>query len=104
MAESRFEKLSIMVLKRSEHDLSKALTECPQSINQSNKQGQTALHLAVSWPLGITILLRNKANINPLDKRLLTPLNYALKGGFTATVENLMKAGCNLDGTAKSLL
>jgi hypothetical protein len=68
----------------------------PQSIKKPNQWGQTPLHLAVGWPLGVNVLIRNGANVDSSDRYGITPLSYALAYGFTETVGLLMKAGCSL--------
>ena len=96
--------LSIVVQQKSEQDMLSIFTKDPQSVNQPNQWGQTPLHLAVGWPLGVNLLIKNGANADSLDNHGHTPLLYALDYGFAETVGLLMKAGCSLDATAFSLL
>lgn len=72
------------------------LTNDAQSINNPNQLGQTPLHLAVGWPFGVNILIKNGANLDSRDIFHRTPLSYALAHKFAETVGLLMKAGCSL--------
>ena len=73
------------------------LAKDPQSINGSNRWGQTPLHLAVGWLFGVNVLIEHGANLDSRDIYKATPLSHALAHGFAETVGLLMKAGCSLD-------
>ena len=73
------------------------LKKDPHSIDRANQWGQTPLHLAVGWPLGVSVLLNNRANVDARDQCGDTPLHYALRGDFAETLDILMRAGCDLD-------
>lgn len=88
--------LSLMIAQKSERGILSILTKSPQSINESNQLRQTPLHLAVGWSFGVNVLIRNGANLDPVDGYGNTPLSYALAYGFAETVGLLMKAGSNL--------
>ncbi|KAL8722591.1 MAG: hypothetical protein Q9225_000947 [Loekoesia sp. 1 TL-2023] len=95
--------LCVVVSHKSEQEMRSILIKDPQSINKPNQWGQTPLHLAVGWPLGVGVLIKNGANIDSPDGYGCTPLSYALAYGFAETVGILMKAGCNLNIARKYL-
>ena len=72
------------------------LEQSPQSIHQTNLWGQTPLHLAVGWPLGMKMLLQYGANADSRDNFGVKPLEYAIRLGFAEAVLFLMRAGCSL--------
>lgn len=69
--------LSEAVLSQSEVAVDSALRNSPSSVWERNILGQTPLHLAAGWPLGVARLLEAGADINTLDNHPLTPLLYA---------------------------
>ena len=54
-----------------------AIRRHPESINQPNALGQTALHLSVFWPEGLQYLLDAGADIDAGDHDGITPVFYA---------------------------
>lgn len=88
--------LSVSILRKSEQDMLGILKQFPQSIHESNQWGQTPLHLAVDWPLGMKRLLDYGANVDSRDDLGMKPLEYAIRFGFAEAVHNLIKAGCSL--------
>ena len=64
-----------------------------------NADGQTALHLAVSYGHCDTtaLLLKRGAHPHARDKNQLTPLHYAAAKGLTEEVSRLIRIGCNVD-------
>ena len=64
----------------------------PKSTEQLNKIGQTPLHLAARWPLGVRVLLQHGACVDSEDLTGRRPLEYAIELGFAESVSLLMKA------------
>ena len=54
-----------------------AIRQHPESIDQPNVLGQTALHLSVYWLEGMQDLLEAGADIDAIDQEGLTPIFYA---------------------------
>ena len=90
-------RLIISILQHSKQDLIGLLRARPRSIIQANNLGQTPLHLAVFWPEGLQLLLRNGAYTEICDGLGRKPLEYAIQGGCVQSVTLLMKAGCSLE-------
>lgn len=89
--------LSVSILRKSEQEMLRILEQFPQSIHQTNQWGQTPLHLAVGWPLGMKKLLDYGADVDSRDDLGMKPLEYAIRLGFAEAVHFLMKARCNLE-------
>ena len=74
------------VMEHSEDQLRKAVLKNPNLVNEANSCGQTPLHLAIGWPLGVKILMDSKADLelkNMWDDR---PLCCAIKMRDTESV------------------
>ena len=63
--------------------------------DQDNLLGQSALHLAVSRPQHLEMLLKLGANIDARDKRGFTPLLYATALGNSEVVIRLLESGAD---------
>jgi ankyrin repeat protein len=63
--------------------------------DQENLLGQSALHLAVSRPQHLEILLKSGADVDATDKYGITPLMYAGAIGSTEVAIRLLNAGAN---------
>jgi len=70
----------------------------PNSVNETNRSGFTALHQAAhaGEEYVIEALLEGKANINAKCKDGCSPLMYASAQGFTEIIEQLYRAGADL--------
>lgn len=88
--------IALAVASKSELDLQRALTASPHAINEPNNMGQTALHLAVDWPVGMQRLLEAGADVDCHDCAELSPLDYAIQMSLIEPVHMLGQAGCSL--------
>ena len=84
------------IIRRSEADLQQALTISPSSINETNGIGQSALHLAVEWPRGMTLLLQAGADVDCQDHLNKSPLIYAIEMSLIEPTRLLALADCSL--------
>lgn len=82
------------VLVGSTEDIKHCLRNSP-CVQERNSLGQTALHLAVSSPDKLRILLAHCSNVDTLDKYGTTPLMYAAAYGESQAVLLLLQAGAN---------
>ncbi|KAL2062675.1 hypothetical protein VTL71DRAFT_5747 [Oculimacula yallundae] len=57
--------------------LKNAIKSSPKSVNQPCEEGITPLHLSVLWPVGLSVLLNNKADISMCDDTGDIALFYA---------------------------
>ncbi len=88
--------LSEAVLNQSEVAVDSALRNSPSSVWERNILGQTPLHLAAGWPLGVARLLEAGADINTLDNHSLTPLLYACSAQCLNAIQQLLAEGSAL--------
>ena len=67
----------------------------PTLIDHANSLNQTSLHYAARLGKNkiLEFLITNSKQLNPLDIKGFTPLDYALKGGQVSTVVVLLKHG-----------
>jgi ankyrin repeat protein len=83
------------ILIESTEEVERRLRKCSVS-DQDNLLGQSALHLAVSRPQHLQLLLDSGADVNAIDKHEITPLMYAGALGKTKVAIKLLEAGANL--------
>jgi hypothetical protein len=86
----------LAVLRRSEVQLHKAINASPQSVNDPNNVGQTALHFSLEWSIGIRVLLDAKAELNRADNLGYTPIMRACQLSLLDAVQLLGNAGSAL--------
>lgn len=81
---------------RSEIQVREITEKKPASPHEKNAFGQTPLHLAADWPVGISILLNAGAKIiiNERDNTGFLPVAYASFSNCLATVQLLVDADC----------
>lgn len=79
----------------------KAVSQYPESINQSNALGQRPLHLSVFWPEGLQYLLRAGANVDAVDYRGFTAIFYASSLCLQEPLSILAGAHCALYRTLR---
>ncbi|MBN1531759.1 MAG: ankyrin repeat domain-containing protein [Spirochaetes bacterium] len=67
------------------------------TVQDSNAEGQTALHIAALYDCGeaIPVLLRHGAPVNRIDIHGATPLMYAVTSGNMAIASAILKTGTN---------
>jgi ankyrin repeat protein len=82
------------VLIGSNYEVKRLLGKFPID-DQDNLVGQSALHLAVSCPHHIRLLLESGADVNAKDRHGITPLMYASAMGNTDLAICLLNAGAN---------
>ncbi|KAI1111640.1 hypothetical protein F5Y14DRAFT_464410 [Nemania sp. NC0429] len=70
----------------------------PQSLNEVNEFGHTAVHLALNQPLCLRIILEaSKASIIDIsDDSGRTPIDYACRLGYRMSTQILISFGCRL--------
>lgn len=78
-------------------------------LNHQNKNGQTALHLAICWnipDLTKTLLTNNQINVNQPDSNGLTPLMHAVSNNPSnpEVVKSLLKQGADVAAKSKKHL
>jgi ankyrin repeat protein len=76
-----------------------------EGINEKNKDGETVLHLAVSYGSEEKIkeLIEKGADVNIEDNKGRKALHYAALFGKTKTVKVLIKKGANINATDNSM-
>jgi hypothetical protein len=79
----------------STEEVERRLRKCSVS-DQDNLLGQSALHVAVSRPQHLQLLLDSGADVNAIDKHGITPLKYSGALGKTEVAIKLLGAGANL--------
>ena len=86
--------LSIAVVRKSETEVLRILTNNPDAISEENERGQGPLHLSCNWPRGMSLLLQFGGTkvINRRDNLSLLPLYYACTIGCIETVRLLLEA------------
>lgn len=80
-------------------NLYRHLREYPHTVNDINRTGDTALHLASSrgYVEAVRVLLLAGAGANLLNDAGWSSMMAAANWGFDETVKELLKAGCRLD-------
>lgn len=63
------------------------------SLDAKNQEGQTAVHLAISNPSILKMLLESGANVNIKDLKGFTPLHYAAMNGQSESLKLLLDLG-----------
>jgi hypothetical protein len=81
---------------KSEDQLCKALIEHRQHVNLQDRNGRTPLHLSVSWPAGVSLLIKANGDVNKPDRNGRLPLTYACKFKCLASVRLMVEAGSAL--------
>jgi len=73
------------------------LLQNPKSLEQTDKEGRTALHYAAEWGDAniVDVLLRAKCQVNGQDNKGNTPLHLAAAFGNSAVINLLMNHGAN---------
>lgn len=84
------------VRRRSESELRKTLQYSRHLIDESNILDLKPLHLSVSWPRGIEILLSYGANVNVIDNEKFYPLDHAIFRGCSESVAQFAETNCEL--------
>jgi ankyrin repeat protein len=82
------------ILTDSSEEVQRLVTKFPIS-DQENLLGQSALHLAVSHPQHLEILLKSGADVNVRDKYGVTPLMYAGAIGNAQVAIRLLDCGAD---------
>lgn len=67
------------------------------TLDTANPQGETALHMACSWPEGLQALLEARSDVNFDTNARRTPLHLATLGGDARTVKLLLNAEANVN-------
>ncbi|XP_015821743.2 LOW QUALITY PROTEIN: unconventional myosin-XVI [Nothobranchius furzeri] len=75
----------------------KQLVASGESLNQTNDDGVTLLHIACAsgYREVVFVLLENEVNPHPADNNFWTPLHLASKYGQTSIASKLLKHGAN---------
>lgn len=81
--------------RRSTSLLQTALQHLPHSIDEPDDMGYTSLHLASSWPDGLSLLLSYGADMEQLDRFAMKPIEYSMLQSCPAAVQQLLRAGCS---------
>lgn len=91
-------RLTRAILLRSEAKVSQIVEELPDCLRERNSVGHTPMHLAASWPAGISILLDAGGEnlVNEPDNAGFLPLAYASYSKCLAAVRLLLDADCTL--------
>ena len=85
--------LSIAVVRKSETEVLRILTNNPDAISEENERGQGPLHLSCNWPRGMSLLQFGGTKvINRRDNLGFLPLYYACTVGCIETVRLLLEA------------
>lgn len=71
-----------------------AIKRAPHLIDQPNLFGQTPLHLSVTWPKGMEVLLNENADVDAVDRTLRTPVIYAANYKLLEPLRLLGRANC----------
>ncbi|KAI0849314.1 hypothetical protein F5Y00DRAFT_269636 [Daldinia vernicosa] len=95
--------LIYLVLHRCEHDIPRLLMSDTSLMNSRTGSGQTALHFAVNWPKGLSLLIKyggqsiqsiiNGRGGSPAS---IPPLNYALHMREVDSIKLLLDAGASI--------
>lgn len=98
-------RLSRAVLLRSETQVIQIMEKFPDCLREKNVSGHTPMHLAASWPAGVSILLNAGANnlVNEPDSVGFLPIAYASYSECLAAVELLVGADSALDLDKKAV-
>ncbi len=75
----------------------KFLLDRGAQIEAEGKYGNTALHNAVRHPAVVVELLKRGATINAKNSGELTPMDSAVRGGYTESIKKLTEAGAPVD-------
>jgi hypothetical protein len=78
--------VSQAVLLRSEKILTRMLAANPTRVAETNRLGQTPVHLLADWPAGTQILLEAGTDPNMRDFSDLLPISYACKYNCSGSV------------------
>lgn len=84
------------MLSRSEPRLIAAIETHFDRINEPSFLALRPLHLSVSWPDGIRILLKCGATVNVTDRKGWTPVDHAIERLALQSLDLFEKAGCAL--------
>ena len=89
----------IRSISKRERAIIKALLERGASINKTNKDGESALHIAcrLRWTSGVALLLKKGADINLQNNHGNTPLIVAAQAGWASIVTILLRKGASTD-------
>lgn len=87
-------------IKRKEYEISEDLIRARANVNSTNKNGNTALHVAciANTPIGLIRLLRiHGADFNAKNHRGFTPLIFAARQGRVEHAKNLVRFTANVN-------
>ena len=89
-------RLSRAILLRSETQVTEIIDKHPDSLRERTSMGHTPMHLAASWPAGVSILLNAGTNnlVNETNNGGLLPIAYATNSNCLASVQLLVGADC----------